>query len=133
LQSFDLLSENGPSTFGQRMALNIANLINEEAQLSSTQDPLQNAYALEQLTLQITQKSWDFLCELDAQQESAREFLREQIIKTRQMRLELFETAQTILIGINAFPNEFEIQKTSWADLPTALDLPYLIFEKHAN
>jgi methylmalonyl-CoA mutase len=133
LQPYDVLSQNGSSTFSQRMALNIANLINEEAQLSSTQDPLQNAYALEQLTLQITQKSWDFLCELDAQQESAREFLREQIIKTRQLRLELFETAQTILIGINAFPNEFEIQKTSWADLPTALDLPYLIFEKHAN
>ena len=132
LQPYDLLSENGPSTFGERMALNIANLINEEAQLSSPQDPLQNAYVIEQLTLQITQKSWDFLCELDAQQASASELLREQIVKTRQLRLELFETAQTVLIGINAFPNEFEIPKTSWAELPTALDLPYLIFEKHA-
>jgi methylmalonyl-CoA mutase len=133
IQPHDALSENGASTFGQRMALNIANLINEEAQLSSPQDPLQNAYAIEQLTLQLTQKSWDFLCELDAQQASASELLRKQILKTRQLRLELFASGQTVLIGINAFPNEFEIPTTRWAELPTALDVPYLIFEKHAN
>ncbi|MEN9968802.1 MAG: hypothetical protein RIR94_984 [Bacteroidota bacterium] len=133
IQPYDSLSESGASTFGQRMALNIANLLNEEAQLSSPQDPLQNAYAIEQLTLQLTQKSWDFLCELDANQASASELLRKQILKTRQLRLELFASAQTVLIGINAFPNEFEIPKTSWTDLPTALDLPYLIFEKQAN
>ncbi|MEY4991614.1 MAG: Methylmalonyl-CoA mutase, partial [Bacteroidota bacterium] len=96
-------------------------------------DPLQNAYAIEQLTLQLTQKSWDFLCELDAQQASASELLRKQILKTRQLRIELFASGQTVLIGINAFPNEFEIPTTRWADLPTALDVPYLIFEKHAN
>ena len=133
IQPYDLLSENGASTFGQRMALNIANLLNEEAHLASPQDPLQNAYAIEQLTVQIAQKSWDFLCELDAQQASASELLRKQILQTRQLRLELFETAQTVLIGINTFFNEFEIPKTNWAHLPTALDLPYLIFEKRSN
>lgn len=133
IQPYDLLSVNGASTFGQRMALNIANLINEEAQLSSPQDPLQNAYALEQLTLQIVQKSWRFICELDAQQELASELLQKQILQTRHLRLDLFETAQSVLIGINAFPNEFDIPKTSWAELPTAFNLPYLIFEKRAN
>ena len=133
IQPYDLLSENGASTFGQRMALNIANLLNEEAHLASPQDPLQNAYTIEQLTVQIAQKSWDFLCELDLQQASARELLRKQILQTRQLRLELFETAQTVLIGINTFFNEFEIQKTNWAHLPTALDLTYLIFEKRSN
>jgi methylmalonyl-CoA mutase N-terminal domain/subunit len=59
--------------------------------------------------------------------------LRAQVIQTRQLRTELFESGKTILIGINAFPNEFETPKISWAETPTALDLPYLIFEKSAN
>lgn len=133
IQPYDTLSSEGPSAFGQRMALNIANLLSEEAHLASPQDPLQNAYAIEQLTLQITEKSWDFLCDLDAQKETASEQLRTQILKTRQLRTALFESGKTMLIGINAFPNEFETPKISWAETPTALDLPYLIFEKSAN
>jgi methylmalonyl-CoA mutase N-terminal domain/subunit len=115
------------------MALNIANLLSEEAHLASTQDPLQNAYAIEQLTLQITEKSWNFLCELDADHANANAILRAQVLQTRQLRTELFESGKTILIGINAFPNEFETPKISWTETPTALDLPYLIFEKSAN
>ncbi|MEY4804691.1 MAG: hypothetical protein RL331_1210 [Bacteroidota bacterium] len=133
IQPYDTLSAEGPSAFGQRMALNIANLLSEEAHLSSPQDPLQNAYAIEQLTLQITEKSWDFLCELDTQQANANAVLRAKILQTRQLRNALFESGQTVLIGINAFPNEFETPKISWEEAPTALDLPYLIFEKSAN
>ena len=133
IQPYDTLSTDGPSAFGQRMALNIANLLSEEAHLGSPQDPLQNANVIEQLTLQIAQKSWRFLCDLDAQKETASEQLRRQILKTRQLRNALFESGQTVLIGINAFPNEFETPKISWAEAPTALDLPYLIFEKRAN
>ena len=133
IQPYDTLSTEGPSAFGQRMALNIANLLNEEAHLSKPQDPLQNAYAIEQLTLQIAAKSWDFLCELDAQQANANATVRGQILQTRQLRTELFESGKTLLIGINAFPNEFETPKVRWAELPTAFDLPYLIFEKSAN
>lgn len=133
IQPYDTLSEAGPSAFGQRMALNIANLLSEEAHLSSPQDPLQNAYAIEQLTLQITEKSWNFLCELDAEQANANAVLRAKVLQTRQLRTELFESGKTILIGINAFPNEFETPKISWTETPTGLELPYLIFEKSAN
>lgn len=133
IQPYDTLSTAGPSAFGQRMALNIANLLSEEAHLGSPQDPLQNAYAIEQLTLQLTEKSWDFLCELDAQQANANAVIRAKILQTRQLRTALFESGKTMLIGINAFPNEFETPKISWAEAPTALDLPYLIFEKRAN
>ncbi|MDP4596961.1 MAG: methylmalonyl-CoA mutase family protein [Crocinitomicaceae bacterium] len=133
IQPYDTLGSEGPSAFGQRMALNIANLLSEEAHLESPQDPLQNAYAIEQLTLQITEKSWGFLCELDAQQANANAVLRAKILQTRQLRTALFESGKTMLIGINAFPNEFETPKISWAETPTALDLPYLIFEKSAN
>ncbi len=133
IQPYDTLSTEGPSAFGQRMALNIANLLSEEAHLASPQDPLQNAYAIEQLTLQITEKSWSLLCELDAEQANANAVLRAQVLQTRQLRMELFESGKTILIGINAFPNEFETPQISWAETPTALELPYLIFEKSAN
>ena len=49
------------------------------------------------------------------------------------MRLQDFKSGKDILIGINAFPNEFESPKAEWGAIPTALGFPYLIFEKSAN
>ena len=133
IQPYDTLSSVGASAFGQRMALNIANLLSDEAHLASPQDPLQNAYAIEQLTLQITQKSWEILCELDALPEQATQMMLGHVQKTRQLRTEQFQSGKTLLIGINAYANEFDAPKVNWAEAPIALGLPYLIFEKLAN
>jgi methylmalonyl-CoA mutase N-terminal domain/subunit len=53
--------------------------------------------------------------------------------KTRQLRTEQFQSGKTLLIGINAYANEFDAPKVNWAEAPIALGLPYLIFEKLAN
>jgi methylmalonyl-CoA mutase N-terminal domain/subunit len=115
------------------MSLNIGNLLNEEAQLSTLNDPLNGAYAIEQLSLALAKKSWDFLCELDTEPDTAEEKLKTKIAQTRALRTERFKSGKDILIGINAFPNEFESPKAEWSELPTALDFTYLIFEKTAN
>ena len=132
IQTYDQLSTAGPSTFGQRMALNIGNLISEEAQLSVLKDPLQGAYLIEQLTLALLKKSWTFLSHLDGMGQAAPEKLKEAIIQTRNIRLEQFHSGANTLIGINAFMNEFDSPKAEWAESPTVLGLPYLILEKIA-
>jgi methylmalonyl-CoA mutase len=133
LQPYDALSTKGASAFAHRMALNVGNLLSEEAQLSKLNDPLSGAYAIEQLSLALAKKSWSLLCELDAEPATAEQKLKTEIAQTRAQRTERFKSGMDILIGINAFPNEFESLKLEWSELPTALDFPYLIFEKSAN
>jgi methylmalonyl-CoA mutase len=133
VQAYDMLSTEGPSSFAQRMALNVANLISEEAHLGTTQDLLYNAYAIEQLTFKIAEKTWQLLCSLDTAQSGAQEILLEQISETRKVRTHLFNSSNHILIGINAFANEFESPTAQWGELPQVFGLPYLIFEKIAN
>jgi methylmalonyl-CoA mutase len=133
LQPYDALSTDGASAFAQRMALNVGNLLNEEAQLSELNDPLSGAYAIEQLSLALAKKSWSLLCQLDAEPATAQQKLKTEIDQTRAMRIESFKSGKDILIGINAFQNEFESPKATWGTIPTALGFPYLIFEKSAN
>ena len=133
IQTYDQLSTAGPSAFGQRMALNIGNLISEEAQLSALNDPLQGAYMIEQLTLALLKKSWTLLCDFDEMHQDAPEKLKEAIIQTRNIRLEQFHSGASTLIGINSFFSEFESPKAEWAQSPTAIGLPYLIFDQIAN
>jgi methylmalonyl-CoA mutase len=133
LQPYDALSTDGASAFAQRMALNVGNLLNEEAQLSELNDPLSGAYAIEQLSLALAKKSWSLLCQLDAEHATAQQKLKTEIDQTRAMRIESFKSGKDILIGINAFQNEFESPKATWGTIPTALGFPYLIFEKSAN
>lgn len=133
LQPYDALSTAGASAFARRMALNVGNLLSEEAQLSSLNDPLSGAYAIEQLTLALAKKSWSLLCELDADPVTAEQKLQTEIAQTRTIRIENFKSGKDIYIGINAFPNEFESPKAEWSALPSALGFPYLIFEKSAN
>lgn len=133
IQPYDALSTTGPSPFSQRMALNIGNLINEEAQLAVGNDPLQGAYLLEQLCLELVKKSWECCCELDQNESSAAQIITEKIQQTRKERLEQFNAKNMLLIGINAYLNAYESPTAQWGNLPVAMGLPYLIFEKHTN
>lgn len=133
IQPYDLCSLDGSSAFSRRMALNIGNLINEEAQLSLIQNPLNGSFAVEQLTLALCQKSWQFLCDLDANQQESIAKLRNQIDETRKIRKERFNSGKDMLIGINAHKNPFDQPNSEWAQLPEALGFPFLIFEKLAN
>lgn len=133
IQPYDALAQNGATAFGQRMALNIANLINEEAHLATLQDPLQNAYVVEQVCMALVKKAWGLLCEFDEQAQHAEALIKKQIEASRKLRIAKFKSGENILIGINAYPNEFESPKAEWGEIPVAYGFPYLIFEKNAN
>ncbi|MFM7006964.1 MAG: methylmalonyl-CoA mutase family protein [Flavobacteriales bacterium] len=133
IQPYDALNASGSSAFSQRMALNIGNLLNEEAQLAYLQTPIAGAYAVEQLALALTKKSWQLLCDLDADQQQASAMLKKEIERTRKIRAERFLTAQDTLIGINAYENPFAKPTETWGAIPEAYGFPYLIFEKLSN
>lgn len=133
IQPYDTLSEEGSSKFSQRMALNIGNLINEEAQLSTLHSPIAGAYAIEQLALALTKKSWQLLCDLDADQKQSSVLLKQEIEQTRKIRTERFLSGKDTLIGINAYENPFDQPKATWGALPEAHGFPYLVFEKLPN
>jgi methylmalonyl-CoA mutase len=133
IQPYDTLSEHGSSTFSQRMALNIANLISEEAQLSTLHSPIAGAYTVEQLALALTKKSWQLLCDLDADQQQSRVLLEKEIEQTRKIRTERFLTGKDTLIGINAYENPFDQPKASWGALPEAHGFTYFVLEKLPN
>ena len=56
-----------------------------------------------------------------------------QIEASRKLRIAKFKSGENMLIGINAYPNEFESPKAEWGEIPVAYGFPYLIFEKNAN
>lgn len=127
IQPYDALSREGADDFSRRMALNIGNLIQEEAQMNQTKDPLKNANVVEALTTQIVEQTWQKLLELD--QENQADQLLIELEKTRQLKIEAFQKGATTLIGINAFENTFEVKNKNWGTLPTYHGVPYLIFE----
>lgn len=130
IQPFDNLSEDGASEFGQRMALNVANLIVEELKLSSINASLKGAYLIEKICLELTKISWSRLCEMDENQDLIDKYLKEQILKSRNLRIERFLAKADILVGINAFEEKDASDQKKWGQLPQSLELPYLIFEK---
>jgi methylmalonyl-CoA mutase len=127
IQPYDALSQDGADDFSRRMALNIGNLIQEEAQMNQTQDPLKNANVIEALTTQIVNQTWQKLLALDQQNQT--EQLLSDLEKTRQHKTEAFQKGAATLIGINAFENTFEVKNKNWGTLPTYHGVPYLIFE----
>lgn len=130
IQPYDNLSQNGASQFGQRMALNIANLLVEELKLSTILASLKGAYLIEKICLELTKISWSRLCEMDENQELIDQYLKEQILKSRSLRVKRFLAKQDIFVGINAFEENDAADQKKWAQLPQTLDFPFLILEK---
>lgn len=127
VQPYDALSTDGPDDFSRRMALNIGNLIQEESQLKTTADPLKDAHVVEALTAAFTTQSWEALILADQYDELTA--FTPLIAHTREARIERHHTGQQLLIGVNQFENTFETKIKQWANIPTYLGFPYLIYE----
>ena len=133
IQPYDALSTAGSSDFAARMALNIGNLLAEEAHLATLSAPLSGAYTIEKMSSLLIEKSWNLLYELDADCENAELLIQKSIANARAISLQRFEQNQDILIGINSYKNEFAAPKATWGEIPEAYGFPYFIFEKIAS
>jgi methylmalonyl-CoA mutase len=130
LQAYDSLSQEGPDDFSRRMALNIGNLIQEEVQLKSSNDPLKNSRVVEAITSEIVEHAWTTLLQMDEMNEIDNiTFIKSQIEETRLQRIGQLKLGAHLMIGINQFENSFETKVKSWANSPIVYGFPYLIYE----
>jgi methylmalonyl-CoA mutase len=134
---YDELSSEGSDAFSRRMALNVSNLLQEEAHLDAVADPLNGSYVIEALSSALIDKAWECLqdfCDSHAfNNEQLTAYFKPRVEATRALRLADFESKNKTLIGINAYPNTFETKTKQWAPLPTEAGLPYLIYEMCAH
>jgi methylmalonyl-CoA mutase len=112
------------------MALNIGNLLAEEAHLATLSAPLSGAYTIEKMSNLLIEKSWNLLYELDSNDANAEPLIQKSIENARAIRLERFEQKQDTLIGVNSYKNEFAAPKATWGKIPESYGFPYIIFEK---
>ncbi|MFM8597216.1 MAG: methylmalonyl-CoA mutase family protein [Flavobacteriales bacterium] len=127
IQAYDDLSTEGSDDFSRRMALNIGNLIQEEALMKRNNDPFKNARVVEALTTAIAEQTWEALMTADDFTDNIA--FVPIIEKTRQQRLQQIQSGQQLLIGITQYQNTFETRVKTWGKMPSTLGLPYFIFE----
>lgn len=130
---YDSHAENGASELAQRMAINISLLLKEESYFNKVIDPLGGSYALEDLTLQIAEKSWFFFQELEKLDGTftpeCMAFFQHAIRNKRKQRIDRIKSAETILIGINKYQlnNPLELK---FKGAENYLDMPDLNYER---
>lgn len=107
-------------TIGDRMARNIAIILERECGLCKVHDPMAGAYAIENLTEQLMQQTWQSLAETDTGEgwldelQSGRWQTR--LAQSHKQRVLLMESEKRIAIGVNRF-----VQASD--EISTALDI----------
>ena len=132
IHPWDEYSKEGKEDFTLRMAINIYNLLSEEAHFNWVQDPMKGSRIVEGLTNQIIEKTWSRIQQLtDMDESSMISSAISQIEKTRQQRIAKWQQAEEKLIGINSFLNTDLGKVNTWGVLPSYLGKEYLIVEKN--
>lgn len=120
--------------FSQRMATNISLLLKEESYLNIVIDPAGGSYAIDSLTTEIANKSWQLFKLLEEKSginnADAIALLRSEIEQKAALRIQQVTDKKEKLIGITLFPNPEKIDN-SWLQLPTCWNgLKPLIIEQ---
>lgn len=102
----DEQSTQGASELAQRMALNISNLLQDESYLATVNDPLGGSYALEKLTQDLSEKSWELFKTMDQLPTTQKETEWQRLVQEKaNQRIEMIKNSETVILGINKFPN----------------------------
>lgn len=108
----------------QRLGLNIALLLKEEAYADKVIDPAGGAYILENLYDELYSKTWEYFLTIEKKGLS---FLKDDIQRISNKRIQLIESKSNTLIGVNKYFNEEE-EKTSWVlDTTTPFGQPVIL------
>ena len=101
-----------PDEFSERIARNIAIILDKESHLSKVADIAAGAYYLEYLTEQLCQKSWDLFKEMEQKGGFSKAFESGFIVKmvaeVAQKKYEDFRDKKLTLIGVNKYQNQQE-------------------------
>lgn len=98
-----------PDQFSRRISRNTQIILQEECELTSVVDPAGGSWAIEWLTNEVSQKSWAFFQEIDAQggmtDALISGFITEKLAATDASRKEQLNQRRASLIGTNVYPN----------------------------
>ncbi len=130
---YDSNSTKGTSVLAERMALNISLILKEESYFTAVIDPIGGSYALEDLTNQIGEKSWDLFQIFERlggiSSHEMRDCLKAEIIAKAEIRKNQLANSQKILIGINKFLNPVP-ENNNYTVAEEYLGLTKIIFER---
>lgn len=114
-----------PDAFSRRISRNTQIILQEECELTATVDPAGGSWAVEWLTNQISEKSWAFFQEIEAQggmtDALANGFINEKIAASDTFNHTQLNQRRASLIGTNVYPNLDE--QPLKAQLPDYADL----------
>ena len=109
-QPHDQLSSSGTSKIAERMAINCALLLQEEAHLRSLLDAYGGGHAIEECTHQLSEASWKQFKTIEQLggilSENGNDYLRNELIATRNLRLKRIIDKDQTLIGVNNYFNQ---------------------------
>ncbi|MFK7858103.1 MAG: methylmalonyl-CoA mutase family protein [Granulosicoccus sp.] len=99
--------KNPDTTLGDRMARNMAIILERECGLDNVHDPMSGSYAIESLTHQLMQYTWQSLASTDTGEGWINELLSERwqtrLTNTHNQRTTLMQREQRIAVGVNRF------------------------------
>lgn len=133
VEPFDRLTDNGSKVFSERMALNVSLILKAESYISSVLDPMGGSYMIEELTMLIAEKAWNFFQHIEKiggiKSPEAIEFMKNEISKKATQRLEEIQNNKRTLIGVNKFNNPITIDQQFLAP-DNYLGMQKIIFER---
>ena len=109
-QPHDQLSSSGTSKIAERMAINCALLLQEEAHLRSLLDAYGGGHAIEECTHQLSEATWKQFKTIEQLggilSQNGNEYLKNELIATRNLRLKRIIDKDQTLIGVNNYFNQ---------------------------
>lgn len=104
-----------PDEFSERIARNIAIILDKESNLSKVADIAAGAYYLEYLTEQLCQKSWDLFKEMEQKGGFSKAFESGFVVKmvaeVAQKKFEDFRDKKLTLVGTNKYEDKQGVQQ----------------------
>lgn len=98
-----------PDAFSRRISRNTQIILQEECELTSVVDPAGGSWAVEWLTNQVSEKSWAFFQEIEAQggmtDALANGFIADKLAATNAANNKQLNQRRSSLIGTNVYPN----------------------------
>lgn len=106
----ELLAEE--TSLGQRMAINIAHIIQEETAVMQTTDPAGGSFYIEELTNQICERAWKMFQELEKNggilEELKKGSIQIELSEEAAERIEAVAKRTITIVGVNAYTNPLE-------------------------
>jgi methylmalonyl-CoA mutase len=114
-----------PDTFSRRISRNTQIILQEECELTAVVDPAGGSWAVEWLTNEICEKSWEFFKGIEAEGGMAEAlksgYIAQKIEVTAKQNEALLGARRTSLVGTNVYPNleekELEVRLPDYAEV----------------